>query len=526
MSGDDKVPPWTLDERYAEELLGELSFDQVESDNGSLSTWHHKHDDSDEYPTIVTVSPKGTIRVTQSNVAGLPKGRYSLDKLAAAFGKTIESKPESYGETLALPDGCRLWSADDMAQWPTLRDEAWQGPVAEFIDLIAPHIEVAPEPVALGALVKLGTKIGRRARVQIGEHFHHANLYVLVVGNSSTGAKGSAGLATDKLVGAVDLSFFLRHEVAGFGSGEALVRMLRDPEKKEEAEEESKRPEKSRVVVEPEFGRVLRVAHREGSILSHIMRQGFDYGPIQHRTISGGEITATDHHLSVLGSVTPDELRSSTDELELSNGWLNRIMAVRSHLVRHLPFGGSFPKEQVSAVAGRISEALDKLDKASPKGRVLTIRSRGPVGNRWAEWYETVRDGTGPLPALVGRQHVQAARLALILAVIDGSSVIAPEHLDAAIAWVEYSAAVMQHVFGTGAIGRTGRLLEAIRAAGADGLTREAQSAVFHHNVSARELGAMRSELIEANLVYEWKRPSTGGRPSFVSVALAERRKK
>jgi hypothetical protein len=431
---------------------------------------------------------------------------YDLDQLRAMVASPT------------FPRGYRLWTPADVEPWPVLAPEAWQGPIGRFIELIGEQVEVSPEPIALATLTKWGTRIGRKATVRIGEFDHHANLFVLTVGESSTGAKGSADHASDRLIGAGDLTFYQRHVVAGFGSGEAVVRSVRDPTNDDDAE--GHRIEKRRLVLEPEFARILHVAHREGSILSQIMRQGFDYGPLQHRTVSGGVIVATGHHLSILASVTPDELRDGTDTLEITNGWLNRFMAVRSHLVRHLPFGGTFPWDQLNKSVPQVEGRLKRVESRK-SAQLFRIAKGTAAGERWAQWYPTVREGSGPLPSLTRRQHVQAARLALIYAVVEGSNELRLKHLDAAIAWVEYSAAVMTRIYSSGTTGVEATLLRGIRDAGEAGLSHGAQSELFHHNVRARELADARQRLLERHLIVEWTAPSTGGRRSTTNFAIA-----
>jgi hypothetical protein len=88
--------------------------------------------------------------------------------------------------------------------------------VGRYLEVVEPEIEVTPAPVGLMALIELGTLIGRRAAIRIGEHRHHANLFGLIVGETSTGGKGSADAATERLVHEVDSSFPVRHVVGGF----------------------------------------------------------------------------------------------------------------------------------------------------------------------------------------------------------------------------------------------------------------------------------------------------------------------
>ena len=129
--------------------------------------------------------------------------------------------------------------------------------------------------------------------LSIGEITHHANLFTMIIGETSTGAKGTADGVVDRFMNELDPLFYERHVVSGFGSGEAAIEPFRDLTPLEREKNEVPR-EKRRVIDEPEFSRVLRVAHRDGSILGQVIRQGFDYKPIQHRTQKGGEESPLD----------------------------------------------------------------------------------------------------------------------------------------------------------------------------------------------------------------------------------------
>jgi hypothetical protein len=434
---------------------------------------------------------------------------YDLGQLRRLAGIT----PTIEIPDLELPEGFRLWrEGDGDLPWPTLAEAARQGPVGRYLELIEAEIEVTPAPVGMMALVELGTLIGRRAAIRIGEHRHHANLFALVVGETSIGGKGSADTATDRLVHEVDSLFPLRHVVGGFGSGEAVIHAVRDTEPGEDP------VEKRRVIMEAEFGGVLRVARREQNILSQVIRQGFDYKPLQHRTKTHGVITASGHHLSVIGAVSPKELVDSSTELDLVNGWLNRFMFCHSEIRTTLPFGGNIDATSLKEIATEIGSALDALD-AHVAGRTYELKADTEVGGRWGPWYSSVRFGTGSVPSVTRRQHVHVARLALILAVLDGADEIGIEHLEAAIAWSDFSVAIAERIFGQGMAGRPHQLLIAIRETGIHGLDGTAQRNLFNRNLTGGELDRIRRHLEGANLIHTFKR-ATGGRPAIVSVAI------
>ena len=133
--------------------------------------------------------------------------------------------------------------------------------------------------------------------------------------------------------------------------------------------------------------------------------------------------------------------------------------------------------------------------------------------------YSTVRFGTGSVPSVTRRQHVQVARLALILAVLDKADEISLEHLEAAIAWSDFSVAIADRLFGRGVAGRPFSCSPPSVTAGASGLSQWDQSNLFSRNLTRDELDRIRQRLEDAHLIYTFKRPM-GGRPAIVSVAI------
>ncbi len=506
--GDDEVAQLDPSDVEAARILVEHfdGHDPARMHDNTIGVWRPDKDDGSASVTVGHIGP-GVAKVWTDGWAPFEQNKvYDLGQLKAMAGLgpriEIPDVPE-------LPDGYRLWQhGDGDVPVPVLDAAARHGLIGAYLDLVEDETEVNVAPVGAMLLVNLGTLIGRAATVHIGEHHHHANLFLLPVGETSTGGKGSADAVVERLITEVEPSFVVRHVLGGFGSGEAVVYEMRDV-KDETA------VEKRRVITEAEFSAGLRVARREQSILSQIIRQGFDYKPIQHRTKSHGAIIATGHHLAIVGAITPKELAECSTDLDMENGYLNRFLFVHSEIVRVLPFGGRIDGAEVRSIAGHIRNALDKLADR-PTAEYL-ITAGGEIGELWGPWYHKVRFGTGTVPALTRRQHVHVPRMALILAVLDGAGALGADHLRAAMAWSDYSVATVERLFGRSATGKAAQLLEAIREAGRDGLDGTAQRNLFARNLGGSEIEALRHQLEERHLIHTFKKP-TGGRPVHISV--------
>jgi hypothetical protein len=120
------------------------------------------------------------------------------------------------------------------------------------------------------------------------------------------------------------------------------------------------------------------------------------------------------------------------------------------------------------------------------------------------------RKGVG---AVTARAEAQVMRLALVYALMDGSSVISLAHLRAALEVWRYCFASARYVFGS-TIGDpvADEILSALRRS-EDGLTRtEISARVFGRNRSADQISHALDALQRAGLAYPHTDTSTGGR--------------
>jgi hypothetical protein len=242
------------------------------------------------------------------------------------------------------------------------------------------------------------------------------------------------------VLNAIDPMLRVRHSFNGFGSGEALIYAVRDEDG----------VEKRRLVHDQELAAVFRVCLREGSTLSEILRKAFDGDVLESHTRTHGDIVATGVHIAALGSITADELVRLMDVGSIRNGLGNRFLYLWAELVDVLPFGATIDADEVRRIANALSERIVAVD-----GIAYRIEQESDAGTTWGEWYRARRRGVGSgiIADLTARHHVHAARLAIIYAALDGASTIELAHLKAALAWVEYSLATTQLVFGSAWVG-------------------------------------------------------------------------
>ena len=129
----------------------------------------------------------------------------------------------------------------------------------------------------------------------------------------------------------------------GFGSGEGVVWEVRDEIVELESDGSDRTvdagsTDKRLLIRQSEFASILKVAARDGSTLSELLREAWDGDTLANRT-KGRKVVATNAHVSILAGCTPEELQRLVTATEIANGFLNRflIVAVARERLREKP---------------------------------------------------------------------------------------------------------------------------------------------------------------------------------------------
>ena len=219
--------------------------------------------------------------------------------------------------------------------WPEAAPEMFYGLAGEIVRLVEPHTEADPVALLVQLLAAFGSAIGRSAHFLAEADQHFGNLFVVMVGVSSKGRKGTSWGHIKKLFALAASDWEANCLQSGLSSGEGLIWHVRDAVEKPvknkttgEIEMETIDPgvaEKRLLVMESEYASVLRVAGRDGNTLSAVLRDAWDRGWLQTMTKTNAA-KATDAHVSLIGHVTADELRRELSSTEAGNGFANRFL--------------------------------------------------------------------------------------------------------------------------------------------------------------------------------------------------------
>src|SRR5204862_2402688 len=113
---------------------------------------------------------------------------------------------------------------------PKLPDSALYGVIGDLVRRIEPHTEAHPAALVIQFLTGLGSIFGRSPYFLADSAKHHANLFAVVVGQSSRSRKGTSWNHIRRILANVDPEWAKSRVMGGVGSGEGIIFELKDEE--------------------------------------------------------------------------------------------------------------------------------------------------------------------------------------------------------------------------------------------------------------------------------------------------------
>lgn len=274
--------------------------------------------------------------------------------------------------------------------------------------------------------------------------------------------------------------------------------------------------DKRLLVFEPEFAATLRVMGRDGNILSAVIRQAWDSD-----TLSGlaknSPGRATGAHISIIAHITKDELVRYLDGTEAANGFGNRFLWICVRRSKLLPEGGRISEVDFRPLMTKLADAVAMARQA---GRLSFGEE---VRRRWQEVYGSLSEGKpGMFGALVSRAEAQVVRLACIYALLDHTTLIRREHLEAALAVWHYAEASVHYIFGDASGDPIADQIWAALKNAPNGLSQTNIHDLFGRNVSASRIHQAFHLLQRLGVVVSESKRS-GGRPMIVWKAATKK---
>jgi hypothetical protein len=407
-----------------------------------------------------------------------------------------------------------------------LEPQAFHGLAGDIVRAIEPYSESDPAALLLNVLAAFGSMIGSSSHAMVNHDEHPGRLFVVEVGPTAKGRKGTGWSPIKYLFSMVDREWTRERVKTGLSTGEGLVFNVRDPIYKQEPIKEKGRVidyqqvmvdpgenDKRLLVVEQEFASTLTVMGREGNTLSAVMRQAWDDGDLSPLT-RNNPIKSTGAHISIIGHITQQELLARMDDTSKANGFANRFLWVIVKRSKELPEGAEIPDEILQRLTERLTAAINNARKGG------IVKRDDLARESWAKVYGALSAGRpGLTGAILSRAEAQVLRLSVLYALLDSTNIVSVKHLSAALAVWEYCELSAEAIFGT----RLGdpvadRILDALREAGDAGLTDRQLYDLFSGHRTTEERDRALSMLLELRLVRK-EQVSTGGRPKTVWYA-------
>ena len=429
----------------------------------------------------------------------------------------------SFEEMRDTPEPTKGNGQDHDAAWPMMAPAAFHGLPGEVVARILPDTESDPAALLLQYLVSFGNAVGRLPYYLIERDRHFANLFTVLVGQTSKSRKGTSAGRIRALFYIADPDWARERILGGMSSGEGVISAVRDPvyaiRKGVEELVDAGVNDKRLLLDEREFFGALAVLKREGSILSRIIRDAWDCCERLATLTKHSPTRATQPFISIVGHITADELRQTLDHTSMANGYANRFLFACVRRSKLLPHGGKLSEEVTGRLGARTLEALTVA-----RG-VEQVTMTDAANQHWNDVYLKLSEGPpGLLGAITDRAEAQTTRLALVYALLDQNQQIDVVHIDAALAVWNFCVASARYIFGD-LVGDpvADTILRALRGAGADGLSRTDLINLFGRNLSANKIDAALIKLLSVGKVRRGsiKKAAGAGRPRETWFATA-----
>jgi hypothetical protein len=404
-------------------------------------------------------------------------------------------------------------------EWPTLGEVAYYGLAGSVVNTIAPHSEADPVSLLIQLLTAAGNIIGRRCYFEIEGDRHHANLFIVLVGQSSKARKGTSWGRVKSVAKVADPQWIEDRCRGGLSSGEGLINEVRDAVVKWDAKEKTwdevdpGMSDKRLMLIESEFAGALSVMERHGNTISPLLRRAWD-GDVLATMTRSSPLKATGAHISIVGHITEAELKARLTRTDAANGFANRFLFPLVKRSKLLPFGGELTDSEVLALGEMLRDVIGVL----PVQHRVTMTDA--ARELWAAKYGELSDGKpGLLGAVTARAEAQVIRLSTIYTLLDSKLQIDRWHLEAGLEVWRYCEASAAHIFGA-SLGDAvaDEIWQALESRG-DGLSRTAISDLFGRHKDAERIGAALSTLLKVGRI-RCEMQATRGRPMEVWFAV------
>lgn len=438
---------------------------------------------------------------SKCNRSLVPRGELATSILEQKLTRSCE-----ISEISEISDPYFANSLNSQGEPPCLENLSVFGLAGQIVAMIEPHTETHPASLLVQLLVGFGNMVGRGPYFLTERDKQHTNIFCVIVGDSSRGRKGTSWGHVKHILSKVELSWCDERIMSGIASGEGVIAQIADPIDGEKAKVRDKRLQ----FFEGEFAQVLKVAQRHGNTISAILRNAWDSGELRNLS-KGAPLRASGCHISLIGHITRNELKSLLTANDAGNGFANRILWTHSSRTKLLPDGG-----EIGTVD--FGEVIKSLQAALALARTRTEIKRSLEASKyWHAIYPKLTEELhGRWGEVTSRGEAQVVRLSLLFSLLEGCQQIELAHLKAAEALWNYCRDSARWAFMESTLSSNAQKLM-IALEHSDGLTRtQIMKGVFSGHIPAKELNAAIKEI---DSLIDVTPMDTGGAPAdFITL--------
>ena len=393
--------------------------------------------------------------------------------------------------------------------YPDFERADFYGIAKEVAELGSEQSEADPVAVYFSFLVAAAAMIGNYRYLLIGDSKHNARLFAALVGASSRARKGTSFKPVERIVRKTEEAYekttdSIKETLAitngGLSSAEGLIWAVWD--EAEETRGKDNKPlwegvdDKRLLVVEEKLAQVFKVAKREGNTITPLLRKAYDGGTLAPMT-KNNRLKATKPHINVLGHITQHELKSVLTGDDVYNGLANRFLWVCVRRTKKMAFPQPMDGDKVLTIAIRLAGTIKWIKQPASSEITLDKAAR----EYWESQYPIISaDRHGAIGAVTARDEAHTVRLALLFCLLDDSNVITTQHIKAAIAVTNYSAASAEFIF-TMPTDESPDAQKLLTALSEKSLSQTEISHVFGRNKTKSQLSALLTELQTLNKI-------------------------
>lgn len=317
-------------------------------------------------------------------------------------------------------------------------DPKHYGSAGEIVAKIFPFTEAGFLPLLVQLLIFTAHVVGRKPHWSLSGPKHFLNQFVILLGPTSTGRKGTSTAVIKSIFQQIYPDFCDKHILRGLNSGEGLIHHMKESNASCEASLGSERCFNGRscIIIEEEFVNVFKVSRRDSNTLTGNLRNLWD-GTTLQTLVRNNPAIARDPFGSLIAHITLQEFKDHLDLSDIRNGVLNRFIFLNSQMSKFLPFGGSMPEAILASIRQQLIEIIDFSRKIGE----MSFTSHGV--SCWEDIYlRSFSAGDTDLADITARQIPILRRLACSFALFDRQQHVDVPHIEAALRITEHSSEV------------------------------------------------------------------------------------